>query len=116
MVRVVSLDRHHVLIDNDGVTVMVAQRHDKVFVRNIDYGQTSYVFAGESKKEAYQKFLHLIGKLVRKSYDSKYFASPKPKDHNNNGRLGNMSPEDWDTFVTNAIKDYSVMELKANFK
>lgn len=44
-----------------------------------------------SRDEAYKKWCYLIGKMSRKTKDSKYFEGRKPSMHFNNGDVGSLS-------------------------
>lgn len=59
-----------------------------------------------SRDEAYKKWCYLIGKMSRKTKDSKYFEGRKPSMHFNNGDVGSLTDAN-----QRAIMDYITTRL-----
>lgn len=78
-------DRNTTVMVKDGITIIVALRGKEVLIINESEKHIPYVFWTIDSHIAYQKYLHLIGKMVLKDSDSKYFGNPIPDEHCING-------------------------------
>lgn len=88
------VDRNTVLIKKWLYNEVIALRGDKVIVFNPYSKHIAYVYHDTGEK-CYQKYLHLIGKLVLKTEESKYFGDPIAADHATNGHPNGIPVADW---------------------
>lgn len=97
-----TVDRNTVIMKKGPVRIIIALRDTKVIIINIDKNCIPYVFYG-TNEDAYMKYLHLMGKMILKDPNSKYFGIPKYYESCKNGKPNGIPPEEWITFA-NEIK------------
>lgn len=59
----------------------------------------AYVYEGETSEDAYETFLHLLGKMCLKRPDSKHFGRPLMSEHCVNGKPGAFSRAEWEDWA-----------------
>lgn len=65
-----------------------------------------YVYAGHNSKDAYEHFLHFLGKMCLKQDNSKYFDSPKFGEHCKNGHPGGYGTKKWEELAIQAVRKF----------
>lgn len=87
-------DRNTVEITN-GVYRLIVHTEDQIVIAvAIDWElregvlHVPYIYYGEN---AYEKYLHFIGKMCLKDSDSKYFGNPVFGEHCKNGKPGRLT-------------------------
>lgn len=93
----VMLDLHNTVlcmqICKGNTTILVVQSHEIVVVVDryltVDGGDPFIKLAKvfNNPEQAYNEWLHVVGKMCKKECTSKYFDKPKISDHLNNGKF-----------------------------
>lgn len=84
----------HCVGDNADYSAYVMLDGNYVLVKSKNV--ISYVFYSPNKKEVFNKFYHLVGKLIQKETNSKYFGYPLEYEHCKNGHPGNIHRVVWE--------------------
>ena len=70
-------------------------------------GEEEFVLLGkefQNSSDAYEHWLHVIGKLIKKDENSKYFAKRKKSEYLNNGTFSTCRKDDLLQLVQEAIE------------
>jgi len=101
---VTMIERNLVKIQKGNYSILVGIKEQDVIITTINkVPHISYVFHGNTPNEAYQKYLHLIGKMTLKKEDSKYFGKPIIEEHCVNGYPKDLPKEYWENLAKEFI-------------
>lgn len=102
-------DRGAIVITRGAYSVLVAVHDKTCMVVSLTFEDRPgtqhipYVYQGRSSKDAYETYLHLIGKMCLKDEASKYFGTPIWDEHCKNGVPGSLSQEAWELLAVDSI-------------
>lgn len=87
-----KINEEAIVIEKDGMSVIVVFNDHLVLVvdaNTIIDGEPFIALSKkfETKSECYEEWLHVMGKMLKKNSNSKYFGSKKLEEHLNNGPL-----------------------------
>ena len=106
----ITVDDHTIIVEKDGIqdivyyvgnSVFVAQPH--TLVKNhrpfIPWAKVL-----DSEASAKEEWFRVVGKLIKRDADSKYFKNPKTEEHlNNGGELTDDDRKHFEVMVENVI-------------
>lgn len=99
--KITKITKHCLGDGNDySAYVMLDGKYVLVKSKNV----ISYVFYSPKKEEALKKFYHLVGKLIQKETNSKYFGYPLAYEHCKNGHPGNIHRVVWEQIAASFYK------------
>lgn len=91
-------DKLYIILSNN--IVVMAKKNIKV--KNINF--IPYCAVYDNTEDAYKKWLHLIGKMCKKSSTSKYFKNPILDEHFVNGD-GNINKDEYRDEIEALVSD-----------
>lgn len=92
------------------VILFIVHRDNRVFVVNTTHRCIPYVYIG-SKKGSKKAYHEILGKLLRKRADSKYFRHPKREESAGFGKPGKLSPKEWTEYINTVLFNTDVRFL-----
>lgn len=106
-----KMDKNCVVVSKGNFKVIVKRVDDYVFIVNPHEKTAGEYFVPlckkmKSEQDAYEKFLHIIGKLTLKGVDSKYFSKPRKEQHLTNGCLPKEYRELVKSMSVEAVNNY----------
>ena len=100
------INRDTVQMTKDGITILIVHVSRRTMIVNVTKRCVPYVYEGETVKHAYEKYLHLLGKMLLKYPDSKYFGNPKYEESGVNGHPGTAMKGEWESYAFGQARKY----------